>query len=160
VSDLRRSRAAGLVGTIRGRLGALRLVPRALGAATAVEVGLHRTPLPRLAARLGVPLGLDASPDRHGFQSETQFGTDEVRRAMAATAFVLRRWPAHDTCLRRSLVTGHLLRAKGPQLRLGVGPGEPGPVAHAWIELPGGTCIAGPSEGMLPLLAKGASSPG
>ena len=123
----------------------------------AVEVGLRRTPLPRLAARLGVPLGLEPRPRPGASERASAPAAYEVRRAVAATTFVLRRWPTGDTCLRRSLVTGHLLRTREPQLRLGVGPGQPSPVAHAWVELPDGRCIGGPSVGMRPLMDKGSS---
>ena len=120
-----------------------------------VEVGLRRLPLTRLAACLGVPLGLEPTPEPDSPAGGQEPGTADVRRAAAATRLVLRRWPAGDTCLRRALVTGHLLRAGRPRLRLGVGPGDLGPTAHAWVELADGRSIAGPGEGIRPLLARG-----
>jgi hypothetical protein len=124
-------------------LRALKRLARALiepfvvvGVASAVEVGLRFWTLPRLARLLGVPLDLD----------RTEPATRPVvlpRRtawSMRVVDGVMRRWPWGDTCLRRSLVTGHRLRDLAPVLRLGVrDAARDRPDAHAWLELQDGS---------------------
>ena len=129
--------------------GGMRLapsLPRTLLAVLAVEIGLRRSQLERTARLLGVPLQLEpASPhERAGAVPEA-----ELARAARLAGAAVRRMPVPDSCLRRSLVAGHLLRRHHPSLRLGATDG-PGPHrGHAWIELPSGQTL-GARDGVRP----------
>ena len=89
-----------------------------------------------LAQRMGVPLQLD------GMNSVYQPGRIAMLDAGEQQAFrVFWRlnhfWPT-STCLRRALVAGHLLRARGPRLVIGVRkPRGEALTAHAWLLLEG-----------------------
>jgi hypothetical protein len=104
--------------------------------ASGVELGLRFTTLPRVARLLGLPLALG------GASPATQPVVLPRRTAwrMRVVDAVMRRWPWGDTCLRRSLVTGHRLRSLGPVLRLGVRDVVTHQLAaHAWLEIDGGS---------------------
>lgn len=106
----------------------------------AVEIGLRRTDLRRLAAACRVPLD-----DGEGAEGEDRAGdveeplpsdlselTPAERRWIRATDWVLARWVLPGTCLRRALLTGVALRRRHPVLRLGLT--ADGVTAHAWVE--------------------------
>lgn len=133
-----RSRVDSLVWRLKGRLrkdtlGALALLPRALVAALVAEVCLNRTELPQLARWLGVPL--EDGPSTTPAASEA-LGL-ECRSALMATRLSLRLIKVPPTCLRQSLVAGHLLRSRRPKLRIGASSDADGFRAHAWLELDG-----------------------
>jgi hypothetical protein len=99
-----------------------------------VEVGLRRHALPEVCQRLGVGLG-DALPDLAGTAVPSR---DWLARRVRAVHRVGRHWPYGDTCLRRCLVLGSLLRRTGPVLVLGVRRGAGSSVeAHSWLEIDG-----------------------
>ena len=126
--------AAGVGAFLRRTPEERRAVLRALPVLLRIESGLRREPLPRLAARLGVHVatgpgrapalgGLDLSP-------REALDVDAARR-------LVRWWPAPARCLRRSLLVGHALRARRPELRIGVARHDGRVHAHAWIEVGG-----------------------
>ncbi len=97
-----------------------------------VELGLRFVALPRLAAAMGVPLALstaelDDAPRPQWTPAELD--------TMALALKVLRRRPFDGTCLRRSLVVGHLIRHRSPQLCLGAKKLDGRVSAHAWLEI-------------------------
>jgi len=107
------------------------LLARAAVTAVRVERDLRRKPLPELCAELGIELGTvhHAAPA----VAIAPVGAAHWRAARR----VLRVWPAADTCLRRSLVAGSLLRDRHPVLRVGVGRDGKPLAAHAWLEIDG-----------------------
>ncbi|MGH7897503.1 MAG: lasso peptide biosynthesis B2 protein [Candidatus Binatia bacterium] len=118
--------------------------------ALAVEAGLRVCSLARLARMLGVTLIED--PARKGSRA-LALNVEELRRLRVAT-LVFRNWPGGGTCLRRSLVVGHVLRRRGPLVRIGVARGEAGRIhAHAWVEIDGRP-LGGDGEGFVPLAAR------
>ena len=102
--------------------------------ACVVEVGLKTRPLPALAERLGTPLAEpDADRTSPAEATSKNFTYKEWIRLRAIDR-VLRRWPFGDTCLRRSLVWGHSLRARSPRLQIGVARDGVGTIiAHSWL---------------------------
>lgn len=105
--------------------------------AAAVEAGLRVMRLPRLAAWLGTPLRLEReSPPMPADGGTTRLSAAERRRLRAARR-VLRHWPFGDTCLRRALVSGHVLRRRNPVIRMGVAKVEGRIQVHAWLEIDG-----------------------
>jgi hypothetical protein len=106
-----------------------------LAVAVAVEIGLYTLPLPRLARLLGVRLAMDG--DALAVPGALPPGIGQQARAMHR---VLRRWPFGNSCLRRALVLGHLIRRSEPALHIGVRRDETGAIlAHAWLEVAGRT---------------------
>lgn len=102
--------------------------------AAVIEAAVRVVPLPVVARLAGVSL---AAPDsRDGVEVPALNVTE--RRAVWLAHAVMQRWPfGGGTCLRRSLIIGHLLRRHAPSLRIGLAR-EGGPVgAHAWPEIPG-----------------------
>lgn len=100
-----------------------------------VELGLRRrTELPRLCRQLGIHLA-DGAPT---VVPSPPANRDRVARQMRDVDRVARRWPFGDTCLRRCLVLGALLRQLGPTLVIGVRRNEVSAVvAHSWLEFDG-----------------------
>lgn len=81
--------------------------------------------------------------------SPDELSADE-RLALRATVRVIRHWPfGSGPCLRESLVLGHLLRDRTPELRFGVARSHGRILAHAWVEA-GGRPINDP-RGVVPL---------
>ncbi|TDE07478.1 lasso peptide biosynthesis B2 protein [Jiangella asiatica] len=112
----------------------------AAGVALVVEVGLRVTTLPRLARLLGAPLRTDDGGDLMPPSTPARLGpslTPATRRRLRAVRRVLRHWPFGDTCLRRALVSGHVLRRLRPVLRVGVAKVDGRIQAHAWLEIDG-----------------------
>lgn len=129
-----RTRPTARARDLRRWSAAARMLPRALGAAAVSEVGLRLLTLATTARLLGVGCDFDSSLP----PAPTTILDDEASLASAVTRRVLRRWPTGDTCLRRALTAGHLLRHRSPVLRLG-GHARTGTLqAHAWIELADG----------------------
>ena len=100
--------------------------------AAVVEAGLRVLGLPRLARVLGVPLSPSA-PTESSPSADPSALTPPQQRRMWATDVVYRNWPFGDTCLRRALVLGRVLRHERPVLRIGVAR-EDEVRAHAWVE--------------------------
>jgi hypothetical protein len=125
-----------------------REVIRVFPLAALVEWRVRRTPIRSLAADLGVPLADDGRPKA----AATGVLPGWVQLRLRAVDLVFKVWrfgPAGD-CLRRSLVTGHLIRELDPVLRLGVRRDGSRVRAHAWIEARGVAIDSDPS-GYVPL---------
>lgn len=104
-----------------------------------VEVGMRTTRLPRLTRLLGIRLGVDGSPTPEPASPDPAV-LFRIRRTARAIDRVLRRWPFGDTCLRRALVLGFLIRHLDPTLLIGVRRNEAGEIAaHAWLAVAGTT---------------------
>lgn len=131
------------------RVGSLTLpawieLGKAGAAAIAVELGLRLLPLPTLCDALGILLDFDdgTADDRDRQAASLDSPTGYSRRAWAVDR-VFARWPFPDTCLRRALVMGFLLRVEQPLLRIGA-PADGEFIAHAWIETPTARYLAQP----------------
>lgn len=99
-----------------------------------VEVGLRTTRLPTLCRALGISLDLDSGRSTPGVFVLPRSLERRVGSVLRAT----RWWPLGDTCLRRCLLLGRVLRADDPVLRIGVRRDEQGTfAAHSWLELDG-----------------------
>jgi hypothetical protein len=109
-------------------------IVRALFALTVVELGIRTLPLPRLAPILGLTLGVDADDSD---VSALEPPDPELLWTVRSVASAARRWPFRDTCLRRALALGWLLRAREPTLRLGAMRTANGVRGHAWLEIDG-----------------------
>lgn len=105
-----------------------------------VEVGLRTTRLPTLCRRLHITLGSmsPASPTSYAGGARGGVTPAHALRCSRAVLRVSERWPLGDTCLRRCLVLGTMLRRTGPVLVLGVRRDDTGAVvAHSWLEIHG-----------------------
>jgi Transglutaminase-like superfamily len=100
-----------------------------------VESLVRWVSLPRLSRMLGVRVNL--APSRLDLQQIDL--TDlpaRARRQLRCTRRVADAWPfSRGPCLRRALVTGHLLRDLDPSVRLGVAGTGDTIHAHAWVEI-------------------------
>lgn len=112
-----------------------------LGALSAIETGLRMSTLPIVCRRLGLTLDLD---------SPSSSGTDvwQIPRRYEAQVRALLRasrwWPFGDTCLRRCLLLGLLLRRERPVLRIGIRRDAAGTFgAHSWLEVGNATLDPG-----------------
>lgn len=117
---------------------------RALGTMVVIETSLRTSDLPTTCRRLRVGVDFtDPAPppaDRAVLPRWT-------RPAVRASLAVVSRWPAGDTCLRRSLLIGHRLRQLNPVMRIGVKRDANGLfLAHSWLEVEGGTLDPAASE--------------
>lgn len=108
-----------------------------------IELGLRFVRLPTLARALGCPLALDPNDAVADFggtgehrRARQPFTPDELRSLVDAER-VLRRWPPGDTCLRRALLVGCVLRRRRPTLRVGVAKVDGVVNAHAWLDIEG-----------------------
>lgn len=114
----------------------------ALVALVHVEALLRTRPLKTVCVQAGVsPPGKTAGPRHTAPSTATHQFTDRKRqvRARITSRAVDRtaRWlPLPNTCLRRALALGWLLRDLRPALRIGVKSTAPFR-AHAWIEING-----------------------
>jgi Transglutaminase-like superfamily len=112
----------------------------------AAEASLRLADLPRVARWFGATLEFtEVAPvlavDR------LDLSPSECRR-LAVLSRVAQRWPLapRGACLRHSLSAAHVLRSRGPRLRLSVGRTNPGEItAHAWIEIRG-TAVTDPGD--------------
>lgn len=106
----------------------------ALTVAVGIEALLHTMPLPKLCRTLGIRVQPDASP---GSESSSEPGRSaQVLRVAHAVRRAYTKGPLPDSCLRRCLCAGFLLRRFQPRLVLGVR-NQPQLEAHAWLELHG-----------------------
>lgn len=110
---------------------------RAVALLTRIELGLRRSTLPALTERLGVSMASSSAAPAHEPFTDRLCGPE--RRAARAVRRVLRHWRWGDTCLRRALALGHVLRHRRPLLRIGVAKRDGVVTAHAWLEIDGRT---------------------
>jgi hypothetical protein len=117
-------------------LGLRWAVVRVVAMLCLVEVGFRVCDIERLSTLVGVPLAEDGpgagSPAQRGASEHL---TTSESRLLSAIDWVAARWLFPGTCLRRALLTGHVLRHRRPVLRLGLMPD--GVTAHAWVEADG-----------------------
>jgi hypothetical protein len=100
-----------------------------------VELLIRWVPLPRLSRMLGVRLDLSPAPVARSEPAALVL-PHGVRLRLRNTNRVVDRWPfCKGPCLRRSLVTAHLLRAHHPAIRLGTAGAGDTLRAHAWVEI-------------------------
>jgi len=110
-----------------------------LAVTVVVEIGLRTITLPRLVRLLGVRLDVDGSSLQETGSADPGISR-QIRRSGRAIDRVLRRWPFGDTCLRRALILGFLIRRLDPTLLIGVRRDEAGEIAaHAWLAVAGTT---------------------
>lgn len=112
-------------------------VASAMATQARIEWALRRRPLPAIAQVFGVPL--DTGSGMPATEPFAERLTAAERRSLRAARRVLRHWPWDDTCLRRALATGHVLRHRRPTLRVGVAKTDGEVRAHAWLEIGGRT---------------------
>lgn len=125
-----RSSPSATVGQVLVKVG---FAAYALILLAVIEYGLLRRPLGDISRRLGVHLAT-------GKPTSTVASMPWVElHCSAARAWrVLAWWPFPDTCLRRCLLLGALMRDYGPELSVGVRRDESGAVvAHSWLLIAG-----------------------
>ena len=135
--------------TARRRAARLFYLPPVLWWMVVTELSVRSVPLPKLSARMGVPLSATETepgpPPAPLNLSRWQLGQLRTLLPLA------QRWPFADgPCLRQSLVAGHILRQHDPILRLGVATEHNSVQAHAWVEV--GGVVVGETSGYLPLI--------
>lgn len=101
---------------------------RALGLVCFVEAGLHMVSVKRLARVLGINVGFDRGRSDNENSVGPKAGDPEL-----ALAYRTLRVP--DTCLRRALALGFILRRHKPTLRFGSREQDGQLLHHAWLEL-------------------------
>jgi hypothetical protein len=113
---------------VRGAVLALRywsLLP-------AIEVALLVARLPTICRALCLSLDLESGRPPVGVWVVPRRYERRARAALRATSF----WPFGDTCLRRCLLLGLVLRREKPVLRIGVKRDERGNFsAHSWLQV-------------------------
>jgi hypothetical protein len=110
------------------------------------EISLRLADLPRVARWFGATLEFTDSPPVVAVAA-LKLSPSQCRR-LAVLNRVALRWPLapRGACLRHSLSAAHMVRSRGPQLRLSVGRQERGDIAaHAWIEVDG-TAVTDPGD--------------
>lgn len=135
---------------------ALRYAPWLLEAvlvATGVELGLRTLRLPVLARACGLIFDPAApSPADAAHAGSLALGPRTIRRVRSGLA-VLARGPFPDTCLRRALVLGWVLRRRRPHLLVGVRRSDGELLAHAWVVVDGVDLDPMSSRAYVPLVA-------
>lgn len=127
----------------------LAMLVRALVSFARVEWGLRRGTLPQLCDRLGVRLesGPTGSvPVQPAWPATVPRW--QVVQVVTLVGRLTRRWPFGDTCLRRCLVTGHLLARIGTPVTVVIGVRRVDGVvqAHSWLEIGGMSLDASSAE--------------
>ncbi len=120
------------------------------------ELSLRVADLGRVAQWFGATLEFTDAPP--GLAVETLGLSPSERRRLAVLNRVAQRWPLgpKGACLRHSLSAAHVVRSRGPKLRLSVGKRELGDIAaHAWVEV-NGTAVTDPGD-FEPLARRGSS---
>lgn len=108
-------------------------VARVALTATAIELAVRTLPLPTATRLFGVRSA--AGPGEPG--DAWQLLTPRERARCTLALRVVAGPPFSATCLRRSLLLGHLLRRRQPTLQVGVAKDAGRVAAHAWIEIAG-----------------------
>lgn len=106
---------------------------RGLWALTVAQLGIALERVPLSATLLG--LSIAGRPP-----TESRPSDPDLARAARVAARLAPTLGARNYCVRHSLILGHLLRAHGPALRIGVRRAAGSIDAHAWIEI-GGAAI-------------------
>lgn len=129
--------------TVRRCIGLVLTTARALGTLAVAEVLLRATDLPTTCRALRIALDVSSTAPTRTATVVLPAGS---RRAIRVAGAVVARWPFGDTCLRRCLLLGHLLRRTRPVLRIGVQRNAGRFAAHAWLEIGGITLDASAIE--------------
>ena len=107
----------------------------AAGVLLAVEALIRWVPLARLSRMFGTRLNLEPVLDLTPPLDPTELSVRD-RRHLRSARRVTDAWPfGRGTCLRRSLVVGHLIRRLRPTIRLGLVEVADDFTAHAWVEI-------------------------
>ena len=111
-----------------------RHVLHAIALAAFVEIAIRTVTLPRLGRVLGVNVELAEQEPPTTLSEPRRLDPDAAARYRTAQR-VLRVWPwgHRGPCLRLALIGGSLLRARSPELHLGVARIQGRVVAHAWL---------------------------
>ena len=110
---------------------------RLLAEIAAIEVLLRVQPLPRVARLLGVAFAEE--PWSPPVMAPPALTEDEQRQ-LRCVRRIVRRWRfCEGTCLRESLLAGHILRRRRPRLMIGVTHHDGSFAAHAWLDVGGRT---------------------
>lgn len=102
-----------------------------------VEILVRTRDLPSVLKTLGIPMpsaseGVSNEPLQ---MASAVWTRREMQSARVAFVISSRLFGLERGCLRRSLVIARLLRARQPNLKIGVRTSESGPLtAHAWLE--------------------------
>ncbi len=122
--------------TIRRARGAVTAL-RALALFALVEALVRWVPMPRLVRLLRCRLGLSADDEPTVSGPPRTLSATDLRQ-LRWTNRIARIWPfSHGPCLRRALVTAHMLRRHEPVIRLGTTGSGQTLSAHAWVEIDG-----------------------
>lgn len=115
-----------------------------LGVLSGIEAALRLSTLPSVCRRLGIALDLhSAAAAGSGVWPLPRRYEAQVRALLRAS----RWWPFGDTCLRRCLLLGLLLRREHPVLRIGIRRDTAGSFgAHSWLEVGDATLDPSSSE--------------
>jgi hypothetical protein len=154
-----RSSARARVPSVAGSLRTLRqwltfpvrrkvLTVYLVGLVTVVEVLLRLRPTDQAARWLGAPLVRNDPGELPPL--DLDLCTKRELALLGSLLWVQRLWPWDETCLRRALAAGWLLRRRQPGLCLGLTSSE-GALAHAWLVIEGHALDALPDT--VPLLA-------
>jgi hypothetical protein len=105
--------------------------------ASAAEVVVKSTSLPRITSFLGIALTGDEPRDGAAPRRTALMDQETIAARARMVDRVYRHWPRESSCLRRALVLGYRIRRAHPTLSIGVA-NEDGEIrAHAWIEVDG-----------------------
>ena len=121
---------------MRRLVDALAFSARALLLFVRVETGLRRLSLPVLTERLGLQMS-DPRPTDGQVEVSSGLTSWDIARTLRRVGRVSRFWPFGDTCLRRSLVAGAMLRRAHPVLVIGVRKSDGQVLAHSWLRIDG-----------------------
>lgn len=133
----RRETGSPLRGFLRLPFSKKLTVIHVVAVATFVELAIRIAPSAKVARWLGVPFQPVDQQQPPASANPPDLSDREKRRAQLTLA-LMDHWPfAEGTCLRQSLVLGHILRRHDPTLRLGVRRHDGDLAAHAWIEVGG-----------------------
>ncbi len=118
----------------------------------AVEIGLRTLRLPALARLCGLAFDPGAPPPLETGSGRLRL-PGGARRRLKAGMLVLARGPFPDTCLRRALLMGWVLRSRRPRLLVGVARRDGQIVAHAWVVADGVNLDPMSSRAYAPLIS-------
>lgn len=121
---------------LRARLRDLMNATYLAGWAAVIEIGLRKTTLSHISRICGIRVQVDGKHGRPGTAAEIVLSNQE-RRQLDFAGRVLRRGPFQDTCLRRAMLAGRVLRHRDHAVRIGVRKVDGAVKAHAWLELDG-----------------------
>jgi hypothetical protein len=112
-----------------------RALLRLFAVSAVIEVMLRTRPLPCVADLVGVAFAEDTAV---AVPMAPLVLTERERRELRCVRRIVRHWRfCEGTCLRESLLAGHVLRRRRPRLVIGVNRHEGAFTAHAWLDVQG-----------------------